>query len=165
MKDAAKVVTEITFYFSVLQNISLLFSIMFVSWLIPIACLQNFRARFRKMYTEWLLLSAEWRILSYILLHFMHLSTRMRLQSADHIKHEIQISHVFGIFPYFSEIFRNFLGNFPEIFRNIIFRKIYITIYHCMPPFFTDRIGIRHIQNSIPLTTSHTASNEVLEER
>ena len=33
----------------------------------------------------------------------------------------------FGIFPYFSEIFRNFPGNFPEIFRNIIFRKIYIT--------------------------------------
>ena len=127
MKDAAKVVTEITFYFSALQNINLLFFIMFVSWQIPIACLQNFRARFRKMYTEWLLLSAEWCIFSYILLHIKCLITRIRLQSADHKKHEIQISHVFCIFPYFSEIFRNFPGNFPEIFRNIIFRKIYIT--------------------------------------
>ena len=127
MKDAAKVVTEITFYFSALQNINLLFFIMFVSWQIPIACLQNFRARFRKMYTEWLLLTAEWCIFSYILLHIKCLITRIRLQSADHKKHEIQISHVFCIFPYFSEIFRNFPGNFPEIFRNIIFRKIYIT--------------------------------------
>ena len=129
MKDAAKVVTEITFYFSALQNINLLFFIMFVSWQIPIACLQNFRARFRKMYTEWLLLTAEWCIFSYILLHIKCLITRIRLQSADHKKHEIQISHVFCIFPYFSEIFRNFPGNFPEIFRNIIFRKIYITMW------------------------------------
>ena len=108
MKDAAKVVTEIAFYFSALQNISWLFFIMFVSWQIPIACLQNFRARFRKMYTEWLLLTAEWCIFSYILLHIKCLITRIRLQSADHKKHEIQISHVFCIFPYFSEIFRKF---------------------------------------------------------
>ena len=143
MKDAAKVVTEITFYFSALQNINLLFFIMFVSWQIPIACLQNFRARFRKMYTEWLLLTAEWCIFSYILLHIKCLITRIRLQSADHKKHEIQISHVFCIFPYFSEIFRNFPGNFPEIFRNIIFRKIYITIQ--MP--FSLSLGLHHCRN------------------
>ena len=80
-----------------------------------------------KMYTEWLFLSAELCIFSYILLHVMRLITRIWLQSAGHIKHELKFPHVFRIFPYFSEIFRNFPGNFPEIFRNIIVRKICIT--------------------------------------
>jgi len=82
-----------------------------------------------KMYTEWPAFECRMLYFFYILLHIIRLITRIWLQKKKCRLYKAWNTN-FPCFPYFfsyfSEIFRNFL-EISGIFRNIIFRKIYIT--------------------------------------
>ena len=126
MRDAAKfvgIVTEIFFYFSALQNINLPLFTMFVSWQVPIAMFaiqSTLQENVHRMTAfECRMMYIFLHSTSYHASHYQNMTTKCRPYKSWNTN--------FPYFPYFSVFFLNFPENFPEIFRNIIFRKIYIT--------------------------------------